>query len=330
MEDIKNILNESKEFYLEQKNFLIAQISLLPKGTIKKKNVKGNDYYYLQYRKDKKVVQDYIGKTIPKQLKTDLGHRKKLEDELKNVNRALKLLRSKNTDGMSFSKIVEKIFRKMTELGLWDSGVEIIGAWCFNIYQKYLPIKNYPLRTQDLDILVPYSYKGKKFDFTSYLKELGFEERFNPDSSTYYSAGSLKIEFLSPGKGKKKISPTIKELNLNPQYLYFVEMLLENSIEIKIAPGIKAKLPSPSSFLIHKLLIASLSTRKEKKEKDIKQAIHIGNYVIKNRKEREQLITSWGAISKSWKNKIIRSLSNSEDIIPSERNTILELKKYLN
>ena len=329
MEDLKNILNESEEYYIEQRKFLTAQISLLPKGAIKKKQLKGNEYYYLQYRKGEKIIQDYIGKTIPKQLKDDLEQRKKLKNELMEVKKALKLLRSENTEKTSFNEVVEKIFRKMTELGLWESGIEIIGAWCFNIYQKYLPIKNYPLRTQDLDILVPYSYDGKKFDFTSYLKELGFEERFNPDSSTYYTAGSMKVEFLAPGKGKKNISPTIRDLNLNPQYLHYVDMLLENTIEIKIAPGIKANLPAPSSFFLHKLLISSLVNRKNKKVKDIKQAIHIGNYILKNKDEKTKLISSWKRLSKSWQDKIKKSLEQSEDIIPGERNTILELKKHL-
>lgn len=330
MEDLRNILNESEEYYLEQKKFLTAQISLLPKGTIKKKQSNGNEYYYLQYRKGEKIIQDYIGKTIPKQLKADIEQRKKLRNELMKVKKALKLLRSKNREQTSFNEVVEKIFRKMTESGLWESGIEIIGAWCFNIYLKYLPIKNYPLRTQDLDILIPYSYDGKKFDFTSYLKELGFEERFNPDSSTYYTAGSMKIEFLAPKKGKKNISPTITDLNLNPQYLHYVDMLLENKIEIKIAPGIKANLPAPSSFFLHKLLIASLSTRREKKEKDIKQAIHIGNFLVKNKKETEKMISSWEQLSKAWKNKIKKSLEKSIDLIPQERYTILELEKHLN
>jgi len=330
MEDLQNILNESKDYYLKERKFLIAQISQLPKGTIKKKQLKGNNYYYLQYRKGSKVIQDYIGKTIPKQLKSNLSQRRRLEIELKKVNHALKLLKSGQNDKMSFSETVEKLFKKMTELGLWDSGVEIIGAWCFNIYQKYLPIKKYPLRTQDLDILVPYSYKGKKFDFTSYLKELGFEERFNPDSSTYYSAGPLRIEFLAPDKRREKSSPTIKELNLNPQYLNYVEMLLENSIEIKILSGVKVRLPAPVSFLLHKLLVSSLVVRKDKREKDIRQAIHIGNYLLKNKKDRDELIASWKALSKSRKSKINKSLVNAEEIIPSERNTILELKKQLN
>ncbi|MEN8155151.1 MAG: GSU2403 family nucleotidyltransferase fold protein [Acidobacteriota bacterium] len=329
MDDLRNVLKESKEFYKDQKKTLIARISILPKGNIKKKIIKDKTYYYLQYRKGSKVMQEYLGKIIPDKLKEDLALRKQLQEELEKVNESLKLLNDKHSLSSSFFPPLEKILSKMTQMELWDSGIEIIGSWCFIIYQKYLPVEKYPLRTQDLDILIPIPYKGNIFDFSSYLKELGFEEQFNPNGSTFYSAGSIKVEFIAPGKGKRNISRNLKELSVNPQYLHYVETLLQNSIEIKISKGIKVNLPAPSSFLLHKLLIAILAERKDKMEKDIRQAIYIGKYVLKEKRERAQLISSWETFSKSWKNKTKKSLEAALKIIPLERNTINELKKVL-
>ncbi len=96
MEDLKDVLKENLEFYLEQEKIIAARLSLLPKGRIKKKEVNGGPYYYLRYRKGKKVVDDYIGKEVPEHLPENLEERKKLESELKKVREAIKLLHAKN------------------------------------------------------------------------------------------------------------------------------------------------------------------------------------------------------------------------------------------
>lgn len=318
MDDLRNVLKESKDFYNEQKITLIARISILPRGNIKKKTINDNAYYYLQYRKDYKVIQEYLGKTVPDKLTEDLALRKQLQDELEKVMESLKLLNDNHPLSSSFFPPLEKILAKMTQMELWDSGIEVIGSWCFIIYQKYLPIEKYPLRTQDLDILIPIPYKGNIFNFSSYLKELGFEEGFNPNGSTFYSAGSIKVEFIAPGKWKRKISKNLKELSVNPQYLHYVETLLQNSIEIKISKGIKVNLPAPSSFLLHKFLIAALSERKDKMHKDIRQAVYIGKYILKEKKEKIKLISTWEQFSKSWKNKTKKSLEIALKIVPLE------------
>jgi len=45
--------------------------------------------------------------------------------------------------------------------GLWDEGVELIGSWCFYLYQRHLGVKAYPFKTQDIDFLLPYPYRGR-------------------------------------------------------------------------------------------------------------------------------------------------------------------------
>ncbi len=79
MEDLKNTLKESLEFYLGQEKAIISRLAILPKGNIKKKNIKGEAYYYLQYRKGRRVVDEYIGKKIPDTIIEQLQRRKQLE-----------------------------------------------------------------------------------------------------------------------------------------------------------------------------------------------------------------------------------------------------------
>jgi len=331
MEDLKNVLKENFEYYLEQETIIAARLSLLPKGRIKEKIINGDTYYYLQYRKGKKVIDEYIGKKIPGNLSEHLKERKKMEDELKKVREAIKMLNRKNSSGPDFIKPIKQILSKFTKIGLWESGIEIIGSWCFLIYQKHLPLEKYPLKTQDIDILIPLPYTGKAFDFSSFFREIGFSEHFNPDGSMFFSAPSLKVEFLAPQKGKgDKSSQFIKDLSVTPQLLRFVDILLKETLLIRISRNIKVKLPSPSSFFLHKLLISTRSKRKEKKEKDLRQAIYIGKFVIMDAGEKDKLLNQWRDFSNSWKARVKKALVQSRDILPLEKNFIKQMEKILN
>jgi hypothetical protein len=56
---------------------------------------------------------------------------------------------------------------------IFNEGVQLIGSWCFNLYQKRLGVKEYPLRTLDVDFLLPVPYKGAKHaDFIKDLEAL--------------------------------------------------------------------------------------------------------------------------------------------------------------
>ncbi len=328
MKDLENTLKETIEYYKEQERYLIARLSLLPKGRIKKKIVNNDVYYYLQYRKGNRVVDEYIGKEIPAELIEKLEERKSLEKELKKIREALESLHQKTEYVSDLIEPLKRIFTYFTKEGLWDSGIEIIGSWCFIIYQKYLPVEKFPLKTQDVDFLVPIPYKGKSFDFFNLLKSLGFEEFFNPDGSMHFSGCGLKIEFIGPKKGKEK-PHYIKELSITPQILSFVEILLNDSVILRISRGIKVRVPSPSSFLLHKLLIATRWIRKDKKEKDLKQAIYVAKFVLTQKKEKEKLLRMFEKFPKGWKNRIRKSLKLSNDLLPLEKPSIQALEKLL-
>ncbi len=330
MEDLKDLMQENLEYYLEQKKIIISRLFVLPRGKIKEKKINGDSYFYLQYRQAGRVVDRYIGKRAPEDLLENLSQRKMLEIELKKVREAIKLLDKKDAPGSDLMAPIEGILRKFTEVGLWDSGVEIIGAWCFLIYTKYLPVEKYPLKTQDIDFLIPMPYKGAVFDLSAYFRQLGFQEHFNPDGSMFFSTADLKIEFLAPQKVRDdKSSVYIRELSIRPQALRLVDILLEDAIDIKVSPGIWVKVPSPGSFMLHKLLIAASWKRAKKKEKDLKQAIYIGQYILSDEPESRKLLQLWQHFSPSWKRKVKKALVEARPILPLKNKIIDEIEKRL-
>ncbi|MCD8077807.1 MAG: hypothetical protein LUE63_05450 [Lachnospiraceae bacterium] len=65
------------------------KLSSLPKGTLVTKSIRGNQYYYLQYRDGKRTVSEYIGKDDERvaQLQEQIEHRKHIQTMLKALRK---------------------------------------------------------------------------------------------------------------------------------------------------------------------------------------------------------------------------------------------------
>lgn len=92
MKVLKVILSESKEYYLNLKAEIHQRLVSLPSGSVKERVIAGRKYYYMQRRKDDKVVHEYIGNKRPNDLLEKIQERRVLKAELKKVNEALKML----------------------------------------------------------------------------------------------------------------------------------------------------------------------------------------------------------------------------------------------
>lgn len=80
-----------KSVVLEEQNRNVKMIATyekklesLPKGNLSIKKVGNNEYYYLKYRNNKKIVTDYIGKNKEKivQIEEQIKRRKHYENML--------------------------------------------------------------------------------------------------------------------------------------------------------------------------------------------------------------------------------------------------------
>lgn len=93
MNVLRSVLKDSKDYYKKLDKEINKRLSRLPEGSIKKRNLKGHFYYYLQKREGQKVVHKYLGKDKPIELQKQLQERKELKAELKKVMEALELLK---------------------------------------------------------------------------------------------------------------------------------------------------------------------------------------------------------------------------------------------
>ena len=76
-----------------------AELDSLPKGTIVKRIINTDEYYYLNYRENKKVISKYLGKA-------DAFNLDDLEKQIKKRQDIIKILRKLKIEEKELKKIL--------------------------------------------------------------------------------------------------------------------------------------------------------------------------------------------------------------------------------
>jgi len=208
--------------------------------------------------------------------------------------------------------LVQQILKVFSDYDLFNEGVELIGSWCFHLYQKHLGARRFPLRTLDIDFLLPHPYRGKEHKgFIDRLEGLGFRSEFNSDGSLFLWNAELKIEFIVPERGRGiESSVENRQLGLRAMPLRFVGMLLEEPIIVE-ENGVKVRIPDPSHFCIHKLILASRRKESDKKLKDLEQALL--TFAIAEPKKLQKIFRS---LPEKWRKSAISILEKAGEDLP--------------
>ena len=92
MKVLRGILKESLIYYQRLERELVRRLGKLPKGSMKRRQIKGRVYYYLQHREGSKVLHRYLGREKPEALLSGIQERRLLRRELAKTRAALRLL----------------------------------------------------------------------------------------------------------------------------------------------------------------------------------------------------------------------------------------------
>ena len=98
--ELKEAMKKSKTLWIapdedregEAIGFHLAYLLKAPKGSIKRRRIKGRVYYYLQQRQGSKVLHRYLGREKPEALLSGIQERRMLRRELAKARAALRLL----------------------------------------------------------------------------------------------------------------------------------------------------------------------------------------------------------------------------------------------
>jgi len=164
--------------------------------------------------------------------------------------------------------------------------VVIAGGWAPLIYYHYLLNKKEiePLRTKDIDIVVPEKLaKRKNRSVDELLSEAGFKlkykSRHTPPIVSYegnIQGYEVEIEFLTNLSGSGSFSAIKVQKGLNAQALRYMIILIDNSMKVSIddfkteeGKILEVRVPSPGAYIFQKGLIFVRRTRSEKSAKDL-------------------------------------------------------------
>ena len=213
----------------------------------------------------------------------------------------------------------EKLFIEVLTT-LNDAGVLqdliIIGGWCPILYRYHFhdPPEIPALRTADIDFLIPNPPRiHKKVDVSSLLTQLDFDLLTDYISGyTKYSHPDLDIEFVTPELGKGRSAPyEIPQLNVNAQGLRYLNLLQHNVIEISYH-NIIVKVPEPTAFVLHKFIVRQERVDTEKRDKDIKIAQEIGEFLVRDMEQRQILGKVFDGLPPKWQQKLKKILIGSD------------------
>lgn len=135
---------------------------------------------------------------------------------------------------------------------------------------------------------------------------------FKRDGSLYLWNEELKIEFITVEKGRgtdKAIK--VDKLGVNAIPLRHVGLLFDKPVMIT-DNGKNIRVPAPSRFCLHKLVIASRRKKLDKSLKDMQQAIYTSTIV-----DREEIQELFQALPKKWRQSVLKMLDKAKAEFPS-------------
>lgn len=205
-------------------------------------------------------------------------------------------------------KVCIEVLRRLKLFGVLPQMV-LIGSWCIPFYKEYLGGNISPIRTRDLDFLVPTPVKTNKIvDIPDLLKDLGFIQEIGyPQGYMKLIHPELIVEFLVPERGRGIDRPyQLPQFGVNAQALRFLDLLLQNTIVVEFG-GIHIVLPHPACFAVHKLVVSLRRANADKSEKDRNVAISILKILLK-KEQKENVAEAFNGLPSRWQNKVITLL----------------------
>lgn len=326
---LEHILADSVQYYRSRKRELVARLLLNPKGVLKRRIINGSKYCYLKRGTPFGQQEAYLGpcgQSMQGRIAEALKQSRLLHEALKDAKEALKQLRVPPMERQQedFTPALRAILTTFDTAGLWEEGLELIGSWCFKVYQAHCGVDFYPEATLDADFAIQIPYRGRRVDIPALLRPLGFEERINhADGTSLFVSSGLRVEFLKHRKGdgqaRRQQDDEAAALNVRAQSIPYLNILLENPVTLPLRGIGKVTVPSPPAFFLHKLLVADERRGQDaaaKRMKDLRQVEAVGKALLRNPAQLEAVASIFGGLHKKWRQKILKSLAQGHDALP--------------
>ncbi len=297
-------------------------------GSFVEKTVGGRRYWYLQFSRDGKQEQKYIG-----------PHSDELLGLIERVRASTRL--RKNLSAMAAAGgayVAQTAHRKVLELladaGIFNMGAVLVGAHAFGVYGNMLGVKwdRDITHTHDIDVahdprMTVAVARSSSIDLPRRLEEWSAMTFLpvppsplnptHPVTSFRVRDTELKLELLTPMRGRERDAPVeLPQFSTAAQPLRFLDYLIEDPLPAAVigGDGVLVNVPQPARFALHKLLIAGRRQDRAKRRKDLAHAASLCWVLIDD--EPADLNAAWKALAargKRWVKGARDSLAKLDD-----------------
>jgi hypothetical protein len=287
-------------------------------GSISTKTDKGKKYLYAVEKDGQARVQRYLGPANDAAAQDAAEQVRRAEIEAKELRSTISALKQAKFPAPTI--VQGRILEVLANAGLFERGLTLVGTVAYQTYAgvvgAHLGASSYV--TNDIDLSVAeFVAADREEDIGAILKRA--DPRFEPH---WHASDKLPRVFKSPtfqvdvitryGRGRK--SPVlIADLGCAAVALVFQEYLVEDTLEVAAlyGSGVLVRVPAPTNYAIHKLLVAQERGRTElaKRQKDLRQARELMDVLIENDDSSfQESLDATRERGKSWKTAINASL----------------------
>jgi hypothetical protein len=259
-----------------------AAAILHPQGSLVVKEIKGRRYWYHQQRIEGRQVQRYLGPETGELLRriAERDAFKSLETERRTLVRSLHAAGFKGPD-----RRTGRVLQALADAGVFRLRAVLVGTAAFQIYGPMLGavFPSAIAMTGDVDVAQFRSISIAVGDRTEAMQDvLGrFDPAFAPvlglshNPPSAYSAGSFKVEFLTPMRGPEEDDRApLPAVGTWGQPLRFLDFLIYREVEATVLfeAGVAVRVPDPARYALHKLIVSQRRRDLAKARKDRAQA----------------------------------------------------------
>jgi hypothetical protein len=283
-------------------------------GSFVTKTIKGGQYYYFQYLEpggDKRQV--YLGRkddALDRVVERHARARSETSDDEESIQRLCAILRAGGI--MSTDTATARVLRALADAGVFKLGGVLIGTHAFVVIGNTLGVRwtGASLRTQDVDVAAVSTMSvvipGASADVPAALEslEMGFLpvpglDPVHPSTSYKVRGQGLRVDLLTPARGRPTGPVNLRRLNAAAQPLKFLDLVTESTMRAAVVDGgaTSVNVPDPARFAFHKLIVAGErpAVMHAKRDKDLAQAAQVLEALVAERPG--DVVLAWESIA---------------------------------
>lgn len=289
-------------------------------GTVVARKRRGKEYLYVVSKDGSERTERYLGPANDDAVAEEAAALRQGAEQARALRSTVSLLKQARIPAPSL--YLGRVLEVVANAGLFSQGVTLVGTAAFQTYActlgYYLP--GAAIMTNDADLLVAsFVANDERKDIEEILQRAdpSFKAQMSVNDKlpkVFRSKVNFSVDILTTYRRGRTSPVLVQELGCSAEALTFMEYLAEESMETVAlyGAGVLVRVPPPTRYAIHKLLIAQerRGTFTAKKKKDLDQARDLLDILIEiDEHSLQSALDAARGRGKSWKSAINASLA---------------------